>query len=148
MKLNKILFFAISISFLTISCKKDKDPFNTYFEATINGTQTEFADANGAFVNSELQLVGFMMNMSHLLGVSVDKNISAGEYILGTSNQFISAVYNFDSSALYEIQSGTLNIEIHDTDERQIRGTLMLGGRNFDTNDTLNITNGSFAIEY
>jgi len=159
----KKIFSVATLALLFLSCKKNNNPSDGYFTATINGSSfraggaqsfTTYQSAVISSANHLLILDGKNDNQDISLEVYDSSGINSKTYYFNTPNTVLYSNnaeyldYNKDISHGYRSDAahvGMLTIRI-DTPNRRISGTFSFQAKFELTNETADITNGSFSL--
>lgn len=118
-------------------------------KAKIDGTLWEATTVTGFDTGDKLQLVGASADGSRAISMLIPKNITSGEYAIGSPfSEGVGGQFNPNSQTSMTSETGMLVISSHDTSNKTIEGTFEFEAAEFLGSGTASITEGSFYIKY
>ncbi|KGO91903.1 DUF6252 family protein [Flavobacterium subsaxonicum] len=123
-------------------------PTNNSFFAKLDGADFIPTNITGYVAMDRISLVGRRGPVENI-GITVPSNITNGTYEISMFGNYV-GIYILDSSTTgtFGANSGTLTITEHDTANNRIKGTFSFTATMFTSNDTHQITAGTFDVGY
>lgn len=157
--ISKLLLYILISGTLSFCCKKTTIASNAGFSCKKNGIQ--WSPHSDDFKNPSIQatfndsnkgllLLGINTNTKEHLGITVysENQITDGVYTLNQKNT--SGFYNQNATGkkfTSENIGGTFSMKI-DRPNRTISGTFSFKALDLSTNETVDVTNGTFNVKY
>jgi len=142
-----VILFVTSFS----SCKKDSstEPETEKITFTVDGTQYETSNIQGADAGFGLMIVGSLTSEQRALSILFDYDgISTGTYTFGDANYSINWDVFITTTEIdrYTARSGSITIDEYNAETGKIKGTFNAVCKTLNDSRTVTITNGSFIV--
>lgn len=124
----------------------EPQPNTKYFKAKVDGTMTNFPNVVGFHLANTYSLSG--TNGIDMMTITMPDNITAGTYPIGDDLDGVMATYmvqNPQQESYSSLPGGS--ITIISVGGGWVKGTFSYSAENFDGDDTIQVTEGSFNVQ-
>ncbi len=113
--------------------------------ATIAGTPSDLTVANILNLSGIIVIQSVKSSTFENIQISMPETVTPGTYDMDASTYL--GVYSKLTSS-YSAETGTITVTAHDTTAKTIKGSFAFTGKDPTTNNTIEISNGSFCVSY